>query len=160
MFVWGLCDGQQARALSCERACVWGGVTRIGYKYSQALLIMNRCTWAFLSPESRRSPETGRALWNASSSCSLAVCLWRPHQKLGQVQRFSHDTEFLSLVLIFPSALQKCWEEPKKYWVCFKNDYRDVNVFMLVFLEYNSKVCCLYIFLKELMVLFRKDPIN
>ncbi len=90
-------------------ACVWGGVTRIGYKYSRALLIMNRCTWAFLSPESRRSPETGRTLWNASSSCSLAVCLRRPHQKLCRVQRFSHDTEFLSLVLFFPSALQTCW---------------------------------------------------
>jgi len=79
--------------------CVRGGVTRIGYKYSRALLIMKRCTWAFLSPESRRSPETGRTLWNASSSCSLADCLWRPHQKLSQVQRFSHDTEFLSLAL-------------------------------------------------------------
>lgn len=143
--------------------CVRGGVTRIGYKYSRALLIMKRCTWAFLSPESRRSPETGRTLWSASSSCSLADCLWRPHQKLGQVQCFSHDTEFLSLALFsclrfkhaeLHDALANHWAEPRTVKiVCILGCARLSVYIQCIYTTEN------FFFFKE-MLLFSEDALH
>lgn len=118
----GLCPQLRACLCVCVRALV-AGVTRIGYKYSQALLIMNRCTWAFSSPENRRSPEADLALWNISSSCSLAVCLRRPHQKFAWVQCLCHDTKFLFSVCFKHCELCDAFEyhraepTPLSFWI-------------------------------------------